>query len=212
MDNYYKSRFTFDSSREVVRKEIIKFLTKYIPSGATVVDLGAGYCDFINNVKTKRRYAVDTSPELKKYAGENVEIINKTAWDLSGISSDSVDIVHASNLFEHFTDEELEKTMAEIKRILKKGGKLILMQPNYRLTYKNYFDDPTHKKVFSDKGMESFLIFHDMKIILKMPRFLPFSMKSKPPVPTGVLPFLVYLYIHSPIKPLAGQMLFVAEK
>ena len=212
-DPYYKSRYTFDPRRSIIWGQIVEFESKYIPENSTVVDLGAGYCDFINNVKAAKKYAVDISAELPNYAGNEVAQISSSVTDLSGISTSSVDIVHASNLLEHFSDSDLEMIMNEIERVLKSGGKLILMQPNYRLSHKNYFDDPTHKKVFSDASLESFLISHGFKIILKKPRFLPFSMKSNSSlIPHTLLGLIVRLYIKSPIKPFAGQMLFIAEK
>ena len=116
----------------------------------------------------------------------------------------------ASNLFEHLTEEELTAVMAEIRRVLRTGGLLILMQPNYRLSYKTYFDDPTHKKVFSDVALTTFLISHGFEIRKAMPRFLPFSLKSRP----GLVPlsaFVVRAYINSPWKPFAGQMLIVGR-
>ena len=212
-DKYYESRYTFDARRSIVWKEITKFESEYIPEEATVVDLGAGYFYFINNIKASKKYAIDTSPELSNYAAPGITLIKAPAWDLALIPEASVDVVHASNLFEHFTDEELGKVMGEVKRVLKNGGKLILMQPNYRLQPANYFDDPTHKKVFSDAALESFLLSHDMKIILKMPCFLPFSMRSNSSIiPNSLLKFIVRFYINSPWKPFAGQMLFVSQK
>lgn len=212
-DEYYKSRYTFDARRSIVWGEIVKYESKFVPDNAIIVDLGAGYCDFINNVKAAKKYAVDTSPELGDYTASDVIKISEVAWNLQSITDESVDIVHASNLFEHFTDEELEKVMKEVKRVLKKGGKLILMQPNYRLKPANYFDDPTHKKVFSDAALESFLLSHGMKIVLKKPRFLPFSMRSNSSLlPNSLLPLVVRAYLYSPLKPFAGQMLFIAEK
>ncbi len=210
-DSYYKSRYTWDSGRPVVWKEIVSYLSKYIPQDGTVLDLGAGYCDFINNVKAKNKIAVDYSPDFKNYAEKNVKAIESPVTDLSPVSSDSVDVAFASNLFEHLTDDELTETIKEIKRVLKKDGKLILMQPNFRLSAKTYFDDPTHKKIFSDKSLKAFLISHDFKIELEKPRFLPFSLNSRPKA-IPLHPILVRAYIHSPVKPFAGQMLFVAKK
>lgn len=210
MDNYYASRYVPDPSRSVVWKEIVKHHKKFIPADATVLDLGAGYCDFINNVEAKRKIAVDLSPDFSAFAAEGVETIQSSAWDYVGVASDSVDVVHASNLLEHLDDSELEKTMSEIKRVLKNGGQLILMQPNYYYTYKNYFDDPTHKKVFSHSALQAFLISHGFSIELMMPKFLPFSLRSRP----GFIPlqsWMVRAYIASPWKPMGGQMLFVGK-
>jgi len=212
-DKYYESRFKFNPERTRVWKEIACFHQKFVPEGGVVVDLGAGYCDFINNINAGKKYAVDTSPETPNYKKEDVIFLQKTTSDLSSISGNSVDVVHASNLFEHFDDNELEKVIREVKRVLKVGGKLILMQPNYRLAYKNYFDDYTHKKIWSDVSLGDFLTANDFKIVLAMPKFLPFSMKSGSSlIPRALVPLIVRAYINSPIKPFAGQMLFVGEK
>ena len=213
-DKYYASgQYDPDPRREIAWREIIRFLKPYIPIDSTVVDLGAGYCDFINQVKAGKKYAVDYSPDLSNFAADDVEKVNTLASDLSAIETNSIDVVHSSNLFEHFTDEELVKTINEVKRILKKGGKLILMGPNFRLQPGRYFDDHTHKKIFTDSSLESFLIENNFKIILKMPRFLPMEMKNSPSIlPQFLLPLIIRAYIHSPIKPFAGQMLLVGEK
>ena len=213
-DLYYTSgQYDFDPRRPIAWREIIRFLKKYIPTDAAVVDLGAGYCDFINQVKARKKYAVDYSPNLSKFASAEVEKINTRSSDLSAISTESIDVVLSSNLFEHFTEEELAQTMLEVKRILKKGGRLILMGPNFRLQPRRYFDDHTHKKIFNDSSLESYLLENGFKILLKMPKFLPQEVKNSPSIlPQFLLPLLVRAYIHSPWKPLAGQMLFVAEK
>ncbi len=212
-DKYYESRFKFNPTRDSVWKEITRFHQKFVPTGGTVLDLGAGYCDFINNIIAGKKYAVDTSPETSNYKKEDVIFLQKPASDLSSLSDNSMDVIHASNLFEHFDDLELEKVIREVRRVLKIGGKLILMQPNYRLAYKNYFDDYTHKKVWSDASLGDFLVANDFKVILAKPKFLPFSMKSDSSlIPRSLVPFIVRAYINSPIKPFAGQMLFVGEK
>lgn len=210
-DPYYKSRYVWNNDRAVVWKEIVRYLSDFIPKDGVVLDIGAGYCDFINNVKSKVRIALDYSPDFKQYAKEGIKTIESSVTDMKEVSGDTVDVVFASNLFEHLSDDELAKTVGEVKRVLKKGGRLILMQPNYRLSYKTYFDDPTHKKVFSDTALRAFLVSFGFEIELAKPRFLPFSLKSRPSI-IPVLPIVIRAYINSPIKPFAGQMLFVAKK
>jgi SAM-dependent methyltransferase len=194
----------------VVWKEIVRYLQRYLQGKDTIVDLGAGYCDFINNVEANEKIAVDMSPDFASYAGKDVKTLQSVVTDLSGIQPKSADVVFASNLLEHLTDDELDKTISEVRRVLKNHGLFISMQPNYRYSYKTYFDDPTHKKVFSDTALESFLVSHDFEIVSKMPRFLPFSLKSRPSV-IPLSPLLVRAYINSPVKPFAGQMLFVCR-
>jgi ubiquinone/menaquinone biosynthesis C-methylase UbiE len=139
IDSYYKSRFVFNKDREVVWKEIVRFLNPYLKNAHTVFDLGAGYCDFINNVSAQKKIAVDISPELSRYAHEGIQLVNSLATDLSVVSDNSVDVVFSSNLLEHLTDAELVICLSEVKRVLKKGGLFITMQPNYRLAYKTMF-------------------------------------------------------------------------
>ncbi len=212
-DPYYESRFKYDASRETIWREIVRYESKFIANDSTVLDLGAGYCTFINNVQAARKYALDISPELPRHAGKGVNTLQQGPWDIHALANNSVDVIHASNFFEHFDDAELEKIMREVKRLLKPGGTLILMQPNYRLAVKQYFDDYTHKKIFTDISLQGFLESQDMRVIFKRPRFLPYSMRSKPSLlPPGLLSVVVRAYLHSPWKPFAGQMLFVAQK
>lgn len=210
IDTYYKSRFVFNKDREVVWKEVVRFLNPFLKDKQTILDLGAGYCDFINNVSAQKKIAIDISPELSRYAHEGVQLVNSLATDLSAVNDNSVDVVFSSNLLEHLTDSELVTCLSEVKRVLKKGGLFITMQPNYRLAYKTYFDDFTHKKVFSDESLRGFLVAQDLTIVKYWKKFLPFSLKSRPSL-VPVHPLLIRAYLHSPYKPFAGQMLFIAQ-
>ena len=210
IDTYYKSRFIFNKDRDVVWKEIVRFLKPFLKDRHTILDLGAGYCDFINNVSAEKKIAVDISPELSLYAQKDVERVNSLATDLSKVGEATVDVVFSSNLLEHLSDQELTVCLSEVKRVLKKGGLFITMQPNYRLAYKTYFDDFTHKKVFSDESLRGFLVAQDFTIIKYWKKFLPFSLKSRPSL-IPVHPWLVRAYLHFPYKPFAGQMLFISQ-
>jgi ubiquinone/menaquinone biosynthesis C-methylase UbiE len=210
-DSYYASRYTYNTDRGIVWKEIVRFLDPFLKGKQTVLDVGAGYCDFINNVTAEKRVAIDMSPDFFQYASDGIQTFQTRADQLSGFQDSSVDAAFSSNLLEHLSDAELESTMKEIKRVLKKGGLFILMQPNYHYSYRNYFDDATHKKVFSDSSLESFLVSYGFNIVKKMSKFLPFSLKSRPGL-VPIHPLIIRAYIHSPWKPFAGQMLFVSEK
>lgn len=209
-DSYYTSRYTYNTDRSIVWKEIVRYLRPFWGDKKVVLDVGAGYCDFINNVDVPTRIAIDMSPDFFQFADSGVKTIQTRADNLPDIKDATVDVAFSSNLLEHLNDEELASTIKEIKRVLKKGGLFILMQPNYHYSYRNYFDDATHKKVFSDTSLESFLVFHDFEIVKKMKKFLPFSLKSRPGF-IPVHPLIIRAYINSPWKPFAGQMLFVAK-
>ena len=90
--------------------------------------------------------------------------------------------------------------------MLSPGGRLIIMQPNFRLNPGGYFDDYTHVAIYTDRSLADYLTSLGWTIEIVMPRFLPLTLKSK----ASGLTFLVPWYLRSPIKPMAGQMLLVA--
>ncbi len=208
-NNYEKTRFVKDKKREVVWKEIIRYLKDYFPKNGSVLDLGSGYCQFINNVPSRNRFALDKYLDPKRFAGKNVvPLFGDSSLIKKKVVDNSLDLVFASNFVEHLEFKELEKYMVVILSKLKPNGKLILLQPNYRLSYKEYFDDYTHIKEWSDVGIKDYLESKGFVISLSIPGFLPFSMKSKLPISR----FLIWFYLRSPIKPFAKQMLIIAKK
>jgi hypothetical protein len=80
--------------------------------------------------------------------------------------------------------------------------RLIVLQPNFKFSFKQYFDDYTHKTIFTDKSLIDFLGALGFKCELNYPKFLPYSVKSK----FGGFSWLIPFYLLSPIKSFAGQM------
>lgn len=72
--------------------------------------------------------------------------LNVTPWP---IESNSADVCVAFHSFEHLAD--IVKTMNEVHRILKPGGKVIIEVPFYRSP--TAFQDPTHKIFFAASSM-----------------------------------------------------------
>ena len=60
LDDYFKVRFPFDPRRDVVWREVCRYLqAKHFPTAERILDLGAGYCNFINNVTGTSKLAPD---------------------------------------------------------------------------------------------------------------------------------------------------------
>lgn len=207
--NYAKTRFVKNKKRILVWKEVIRYLKNYFPKNGSVLDLGSGYCQFINNIPSRKRFALDKYIDPREFASKDVTaLFGDASLIKKKIANNSLDVVFASNFVEHLKEDELEKYITVIFSKLKPNGNLILLQPNYRLSYKNYFDDYTHVKEWSDVGIKDYLKSKGFKVTKCIPGFLPFSMKSKLPISR----FLIWCYLRSPIKPFAKQMLVVAKK
>ena len=212
-EHYYKNYFTVShkdiSARNRAWKVLAGYLQKrFMPANGTILDLGAGYGTFINNITAKEKYALDRGGILQKYAAPDVETLIQSCTDLKNLQDNYFDVVFASNLLEHLTPEETEKTLKETMRILKPSGKIILLQPNFTYAFKNYFDDFTHIQIFTHLGLRDLLTASGFTVRHVYPKFMPYSLRSKLPAH----PLLVKLYLRSPWKPSAGQMLVVAEK
>jgi SAM-dependent methyltransferase len=209
MTDYYQTRYSFDEGRTRVWKAIAEYLQRFIKRDADcVLDLGAGYCDFINNIEARTKTAVDINPDARGFCKEDVAFHCAPVTDLSVIADRSMDVLFASNLLEHLDDAELMRAAGEINRVLRPGARLILLQPNFRYAYREYFDDYTHKKIFTDVSLRDFFEANGFRALAIHPKFLPFSLKSR--LPKSYL--LTRLYLSSFYKPLAKQMLLVFKK
>jgi SAM-dependent methyltransferase len=173
-----------------------------------VLELGAGYGHFINNIRCAERIAIDQWAELQKHLAPGVVGRICSVTDLSSVEDGSVDFVFASNLFEHLRQEEFAVVLQQVRTKLKLGGTLNILQPNYRFAYREYFDDYTHIAVYSDRSLSDFLAVQGFRVIDCRPRFLPLTVKSALPA----WPILVRLYLALPIKPMGKQMLIRAVK
>lgn len=205
---YFETRLAHDANRAKVWRHICAYLDRWIGPDAHVIELGAGWCDFANHVRAGRVVAMDLDATVKQAAANHVTPVVGNCTDLSQFEDGSFDVVFASNLLEHLHRPDATRLLGEARRVLRPGGRLILMQPNFRLNPGRYFDDYTHVSIFTDQSLSDFLVAEGFAVEQVLPRFLPLTLKSR----GSKLTFLVPWYLRSPVKPLAGQMLVVASR
>lgn len=206
VSGYFQTRLAANPHRTAVWRHICRYLQRWIPADAAVLELGAGWCDFANNVRARRVVAMDLDATVTRSAAEQVEAVIGDCTDLSRFTDGEFDVVFASNLLEHLEREPTRLLLSEAARVLGPGGRLILLQPNFRLNPGGYFDDYTHVAIYTDRSLPDYLTSEGWQVTEVRPRFLPLTMKSR----TSALTFLVPWYLRSPVKPLAGQMVVVA--
>jgi SAM-dependent methyltransferase len=205
-------------ARAMVWRVVAEHLSRWVADDAHVLEIGAGYCHWINAVRGARRVAVDVWPELPRHAAPGVEaVVADVTKDLRGLGAGPsagpgggrFDVVLASNVLEHFEPAVSATVIADVAAVLRSGGRFIIVQPNFRYAYREYFDDYTHRSIFTDVSLPNLLRSHGFEIDLCAPKFLPYSMRE---ARMPIAPWLIKLYLHSPFKPRAGQMLIVARK
>lgn len=206
--SYFETRLKFYKNRAIVWKELTRYLQRFIPVTSHVLELGAGYCDFINNISAAQKYALDVFYDLDKYAAPDVKVFKQLSTDALPLPPHSLDVVFASHFFEHLSSADLDRTFERFFKALKPGGRLVVMQPNYTYYKKHYFDDQTHRQVFTAESFKNLLAAKGFVCETCVPRFLPATLKS--PLPKSAL--LIRAYLHLPFKIMAGQFLIVSRK
>lgn len=206
--SYFNTRYVPHPDRQRVWQAICEYLQKFITPSSTVVDVGAGYCDFINQIQAREKFAVDINPEVARWCGANVRFIHADPIESIYLAPGSVDITMMSNLLEHLSPEHCSRLFDKLDELLTATGKLIIVQPNYFYCYRSYWDDFTHVRAFSHVSLSDFIASRGYRIVALEKRFLPFSLKSRLPKSYG----LTKLYLASPLRPFAGQMLLVAQR
>lgn len=188
------------------------FFARFVAPDATVVDLGAGYCDLVNAVTAARRIAVDLNPDTPRFAAPGVEVLAVSLEHVGAhLPEASVDVMFASNVLEHLrSPEQLLAVLTGARRVLRPGGRLIVLQPNVRVVGGAFWDFLDHTLPLSERGMGEALTLAGFRIVESRARFLPYSTWGRR-LPR---PWVVRLYLRlRPAQWLLGkQMLVVAER
>jgi len=208
MEEYHSTRLPHDARRNTLWKTLCEaHFQKFVKPDHTVLELGGRDGEFINNIRCGKKIAMDRWAGIAEHLEPGVQALVGEITRLDGVASRSVDFVFASNIFEHLSQAELAETLREVKRVLRPGGTLHIVQPNYRFCYAEYFDDYTHVTVYSDRSLTDFLGVNGFRVLECQPRFLPLTIKSRMPV----IPALIKAYLMSPLRPLGKQMYLRAE-
>jgi SAM-dependent methyltransferase len=191
---------------------IRQIFQRYVPAGASVLDLGCGYGELINNVQAGRRYALDANPDARTRLAPDVEFIEQESSLPWPIDDGSLDVIFSSNFFEHLpTKEALQLTLEQAWRALRTGGLLVVMGPNIRYIPGAYWDLIDHRIALSDRSMVEAMELAGFTRCRVVDRFLPYTMSvgvRRAPL------WLVNLYVRFPLvwRFFGKQFLIVAEK
>jgi hypothetical protein len=205
---YFETRFTADPRRDVLWRTLCRhYFDQLIAENNCVLELGAGYGHFINHVRARRRIAVDLWDGFASLLAPGVEGKVGDVTELGFLEPSSVDFAFASNLFEHVSQDSFAKVLRHLQSALSPSGTLNILQPNYFYAYREYFDDFTHRTVYTHRSICDFLNANGYQILKCEPRFLPLTIKSRLPVS----PFMIRAYLALPWKPMAKQMFISAQ-
>ena len=213
LSRIYAQRFAanLDYRKRVWRVLIDSFFQQYVSRDATVLDLGCGYGEFINQVDAGRKYAMDLNPDAPRYLTDNVRFIRQDCSQPWPGEEASLDVIFTSNFFEHLPDKAaLGRTLDQIYRALRKGGRLIAMGPNIKLVPGSYWDFWDHYLPLTESSLAEALENRSFHIVRTEPAFLPYTMAGKRPAPLTLI--RIYLALPKLWRLIGKQFLVMAVK
>lgn len=197
LNKLYEQRFAGSQDyRDRVWKTLCSdFFAAYVPRQGSVLDLGAGWGEFINNIAAAERYAMELNPAAGDRLAPGITFLHQDCSQPWPLASDGLDVVFTSNFLEHLPDKErVQRTVAEAYRCLKSGGLIISMGPNIRFLPGEYWDFWDHHIPLTDRSCGELLTLAGFTVERSAARFLPYSMSTgyRPP------PAFVRLYLRAP--------------
>ena len=213
LEQIYKERF---AGSLAYRQQVWRVLTsamfsKWVSPASTVLDLGCGYCEFINHIHARKKYGMDLNPDAARNAAADVTIIEQDCSQAWPIARDSLDVVFTSNFFEHLpTKTHLERTLQQVWLSLKPGGALIAMGPNIKCVPGAYWDFYDHHIALTESSLAEVLRKCNFVMEKVTSRFLPYTMSGGKTYPVWML----RVYLNAPIvwRLFGKQFLIVARK
>jgi SAM-dependent methyltransferase len=212
LEEVYQRRFPEGSQRDKDRiwPEIVRFLQRWIDPTAPVLDVACDRGYFIRNVRAAERWATDLR-DVRAELPPDVRFVRSNGLELeAAVPIGSFGTVFMSNYLEHLPDADAVIRQLQVaRRLLRPGGRLIVLQPNIRLVGGAYWDFIDHRVALTEKSLVEAGELAGLRDVALVTRFLPYSTKSR--LPTQ--PLLVRAYLRVPLawRVLGRQTLYVAE-
>ena len=164
---------------------IREFFSRWVKPSDTVLDLGCGWGEFINQVSAAKKYGMDLNPDAPSKLASEVTFLHQDCSQLWQIPDSHLDVVFTSNFFEHLLDKaSLARTLAQAFRCLKPGGRLICLGPNVKFLAGRYWDFWDHYLPLTELALKEGCELAGFEAELVVAQFLPYSMSqgSRPPL------------------------------
>jgi SAM-dependent methyltransferase len=209
-EDVYARRFPEAEVRQKDRiwQEIARWLSRYVPGNAVVLDLACDRGYFIRHVRAGERWATDLR-DVGAQLGEGIRFVRADGLRLRDVlPAAAFDVVFTSNYLEHLSGPDaVVEQLAVIRDLLRPRGRVIVLQPNIALVGGAYWDFIDHRVALTDRSLVEAAELAGLRTERVIRRFLPYSTKRRLPSH----PLLVRAYLALPLVwPLLGkQTLYV---
>ena len=158
--------------RKAIRDKV-SLINSYQPLKGRILDIGAGTGDFLLEAKNQNWDILGIEPN-DKAKGIAVGKGIKFGDTIEKLESNSFDVITMWHVLEHVPD--VEHQVAELKRLLKPSGTIIIAVPNFKSYDANHYkefwaayDVPIHFWHFSKKAIEILFQRENMRLEKVLP-------------------------------------------
>jgi SAM-dependent methyltransferase len=213
LQRIYGARFSaiLDYRRAIWSVLVSDWFSNYVRPTDTVLDLGCGYGEFINAVQCEKKYAMDLNPDALRFLEHDVTLLLQDCATTWRMPDGALDVVFTSNFFEHLADKAaLGRTLDEVRRAVRPGGRLIALGPNIKYLPGSYWDFWDHYIPLTELSLKEALVTRGWRVDVSLGRFLPYTMASGPRYPVALL--RAYLKLPFAWRWFGKQFLVVATR
>ncbi len=205
----YRFRDIPQTTRAAAWTEIAAHVYEQLGRPERVLDPAAGRREFVDAVASRERWAVDAVDYREGADTPGLHVLVSDIFDAE-LPQEYFDGVWVSNFLEHLlTQESVASFLEKMHGVLRPGGRIAIMGPNFRYCAGEYFDCADHTLIFTHVAIAEHLYAAGFEPVRIVPRFLPYSFRGRLPAWPG----LIRTYLGTPrLWPLFGKQFLVIAR
>ena len=213
LDLVYDHRFSLveEHSKQGVWREVARYLQRFVPEQGAVLDIACDRGELIRNLHAGERWASDLR-DVSRHLPAGIAFVQSDGLALTRhLPNAYFDTVFMSNYLEHLpSGEAVIEQLRVARELVKPGGRVVVLQPNIRLTGQRYWDFIDHKTALTERSLVEAGELAGLDTDRLVVRFLPYTTKSRLPQAAA----LVRLYLACPPawRLFGRQTLYVARR